>query len=847
METSLDNILLNKFMQCSPDMICTIDAEGHFTQVSDACSNLLSYTREELEGKCFLNFVHPDDQALSNKFLINLACGAKSNNFQNRYMHKSGSVIPLMWSVAWSEEDRLYFCIARDASEFHTTKQRLQEKEVLYNALIEQGEDIISLIDKDGNYLYNGGAMFNTLGHVPEHLKGLNAFSFIHPDDVSKARRLFEELLVAGHASLPEFRFKTAAGKWKWLATVASNKLLDPSIQAIVIRSRDITERKVASQAIAASEQKYKSLFDNNPDIIFLEDKDGLVTEVNRAFCHVLDYKKEEVINLPASSFLPDGMASVNERSLLEANLGSTMRYDIMLVTKDNEKRIFDTIKSPIIFNNEIIGYQTIAKDITPVVHSLNTIQKQANKLNTIFESIKDAFCMLDKNWTYTYINSEFEELTKASKESFLGRSFFDIYPKGKATEFYKNYLYAYETGKSVRFEAFSLELQLWLDIKVFPSEEGISIYFNDITAKIKAKQELEKLSLVASKTTNGVIITDVEHKIEWVNQGFCNLTGYSIEEAIGSIPSELLRTDFPSSSKFDTVREKIFNGEPVAFDILNFKKTGEELWLSVQVDPIYDENNILVRYVTTQTDITALQKSKLELSELAKDLYRQNRDLQQFTYIVSHNLRAPVANVVGLASILKSLDRTCNTYDSSLHNLEISVVQLDNVLKDVNMVLSIRDSKDTLEKEPVNIHDVLQQAASSLLEPLQKCGSQLSIEIPEECSVSANRAYLHSIFYNLLSNSIKYRCDSRVLHIKVKCFGSKERGMVISFSDNGTGFDLNKAAPDLFKLYKRFHRNKEGRGIGLFLVKTHIEAMGGQIEVNSQPNRGTRFLIYLN
>jgi signal transduction histidine kinase len=117
---------------------------------------------------------------------------------------------------------------------------------------------------------------------------------------------------------------------------------------------------------------------------------------------------------------------------------------------------------------------------------------------------------------------------------------------------------------------------------------------------------------------------------------------------------------------------------------------------------------------------------------------------------------------------------------------------------------------------------------------------------VPDNYTLQSHKAYLFSILYNLISNAIKYRSPDRPLQISLKCFWTPKRGTCISCSDNGRGMDLKTAGKNLFKLYKRFHPGIPGRGIGLYLVKTHIETLGGEIEVDSAPEKGTRFLIYL-
>jgi signal transduction histidine kinase len=228
------------------------------------------------------------------------------------------------------------------------------------------------------------------------------------------------------------------------------------------------------------------------------------------------------------------------------------------------------------------------------------------------------------------------------------------------------------------------------------------------------------------------------------------------------------------------------------------------------------------------------------------EELFRQNQDLQQFTYIVSHNLRAPLANALGLVDLLGSLDKNSPDYDETLQNLRASTQQLDNVLRDMNTILSIRDKQDVEGPEHVPLVDIVQQARLNLEEALVQSSATVVVNIPSELHVLGNRAYFYSIFFNLLSNSIKYRSDERPLHIAITATALPGQGARVVVADNGSGFDLDKAGPDVFRLYKRFHTTQPGRGMGLYLVKTHVETMGGKIEVSSAVNQGTQFTLSL-
>ena len=296
---------------------------------------------------------------------------------------------------------------------------------------------------------------------------------------------------------------------------------------------------------------------------------------------------------------------------------------------------------------------------------------------------------------------------------------------------------------------------------------------------------------------------------------------------------------------------------KPFTEEILIYRKSGEKAWLLWDFTPTLDDTGEVVNFIVIETDITERKEAETSRLQFTKDLYVQNRDLQQFTYIVSHNLRAPVATAMGLVHLLASTDRASEDFDTTIGHLKGSIHKMDTVLKDLSTILSIRDRKGTIDKEMVDLAPIIQQVIAEQQESLKMCGGRVYLNMEEGIrvhankafqgiSVHGNKAYLYSIFYNLLSNAIKYRSPDRALEVKIRCVSSKDTGTIITFSDNGLGFDMNLAGDKVFQLYKRFHCNLDGRGMGLFLVKTHLEAMGGHIEVTSQVNIGTSFLIHL-
>ena len=255
----------------------------------------------------------------------------------------------------------------------------------------------------------------------------------------------------------------------------------------------------------------------------------------------------------------------------------------------------------------------------------------------------------------------------------------------------------------------------------------------------------------------------------------------------------------------------------------------------------IRDEQGKAVRMVGAMHDITERKKGLAEAKRFTDELYKQNRELQQFGYIVSHNLRSPVANIIGITNLMEMDADDPETIAAGIRDLKTSVSRLDGVITDLTKILSATNRSAESAAEQVNIGELLQQVAADLDDSISR--SQVSLFLPEaDATILTQRGYMYSIFYNLISNAIKYRVAA-MPEIRVSC-NSNAAYMEIMVADNGLGMDIVRAGEDLFKPYKRFHTGIEGKGLGLFLVKSHVESLGGWISVQSQIGEGTCFTL---
>jgi PAS domain S-box-containing protein len=256
-----------------------------------------------------------------------------------------------------------------------------------------------------------------------------------------------------------------------------------------------------------------------------------------------------------------------------------------------------------------------------------------------------------------------------------------------------------------------------------------------------------------------------------------------------------------------------------------------------------FDEDGKVLRFYGVIQDITELDVAEKERNRTTEELIKRNKALEQFTYVISHNLRAPVANIQALTDILKASE-IGSPFQDLVAKIDRSVQNLDSVITDLNQILQIKHQQHSL-KEQVNLHELMSSIQLSIKNVIVQENVRIIIDVGKQLSINTIRGYLYSIFYNLTLNSIKYRRADLNPIINISCRVADQQ-IIINFQDNSKGIDLDKNGTSLFGLYKRFDTSVEGKGMGLFMVKTQVEEIGGSIEVQSTLGTGTLFKIIL-
>ena len=332
-----------------------------------------------------------------------------------------------------------------------------------------------------------------------------------------------------------------------------------------------------------------------------------------------------------------------------------------------------------------------------------------------------------------------------------------------------------------------------------------------------------DKRILLFSESLGDIYTLLTNKKLE-ENRSIYDFVSPKLTETVEHIFEEVERTKQPYVYEFDTV------------GIL-----GKRYFTSTVV-PVFDfqEQN---SYSVSVYDITKIKSMEVEREKIISDLMQRNRDLEQFSYIVSHNIRSPLATLLGFSALLKN-----NVSDEDkaiiLQGMQDSASKLDNTIKDVNEILNIK--KDLAQsKTEINLEDLLVTVCETLEGNIKASGASITHDFSKIDKLYSINPYIHSIFFNLIGNAIKYakRNVPPQIHITTALDNTN---IVITFADNGMGIDLNKHGVHLFGLYKKFNFEIEGKGMGLFMVKTQIQALEGRIEVESVPDKGTTFIVTL-
>ncbi|ALD21224.1 PAS domain S-box protein [Hymenobacter sp. DG25A] len=605
--------------------------------------------------------------------------------------------------------------------------------------------------------------------------------------------------------------------------------------------------------------------FESSAEAVFALDKAGNFQWASSRFSRLLEQPAGQLTGTSLFRYLPPAEVEQAQQQVQRAAAGEIVCYEAGLVV-NNRFLMVSLHLFPQLADHQITGVYGFAKPLTAHQQTTHKLREREHQLSVIFDTMADVTFVLNVEpqgrYRFTFVNKAFQKTTGLPPEKVVGSYVHDIIPEPSLSLVLEKYKQSVTTLQRVS----------WLETSDYPTGQvtgEVSVtpvldergscsqlvgIVHDLTEQKKVEAALqlsnERFQYVLMATSEAIYDWDIDTGYIYWGEGLETLFGYKLDEN-------------PTNFNLWSASVHPDDVEPVLGGLMQeVNETTHTLWQgeyrfrrengtwAVVFDRGYivrDADGRPLRMIGSMQDVTERREAEERQRLMADKLLKQNTDLQQFAYIVSHNLRAPLANAMGYVDLMSRVDKGSEVFEASMKNMQASVQQLDEMLADVTRILAVRDKQGGYRPEPVALAAVCRQALFGLEEPLLECGGELICHIPPELVVPGSRAYFHSIFQNLISNAIKYRSDERPLRIEIKAEHTPGEGTTIIITDNGSGFDMEKAGEDIFQLYRRFHTSKRGRGIGLFLVKSHVQSMGGQITVRSQISQGTQFILNFN
>lgn len=488
---------------------------------------------------------------------------------------------------------------------------------------------------KDGTYKLDYiSDNFEQIFHIPSS-EIYNIEKYIHPDDIQSWRNSSKIALENNGNWNLEARFVYPDNSIKWwngISKIVSSDENSTIYHGVLI---DISDKKFYEKELIEIKNNYLDLYNHAPIGYHSFDENGLILNVNETETHILEYEKEEIINNYFYNFLdPNSKLKFGEH-LHKLSFKDSSDVELIAITK-NLKHIKIHLTSSI-KNRDGSKFTTrsILTDVTHLRETQINLKQISKLLKSITHSSLDGIIALEAirneneiiDFRFIYSNPSAHHILKLNEniknEELTIRSIdffdkFEIYEHIKQVVLYQDWL-VFE--KSLELDDYTI----WYKFAIVKLNDGVTITISDISEYKKIEKELNQLAIIASKTSNAIILTDKHGKVEWVNQAFTEICGYTFHDVIGKVPGEFLQGKNTSLETIYRMHENINKQIPFSEEILNYKKNGEEIWFKLTITPLFDSNGKIERYISIQIDISEQKKSQQELI----DSYKQLNDLK--------------------------------------------------------------------------------------------------------------------------------------------------------------------------------------------------------------------------
>ncbi len=731
-----------------------------------------------------------------------------------------------------------------------------------WDQIVESMNEGILIVNNEGRVMYANNIFCELLEYSLDELNGKIAHQLLIEDYEQK--KFIEQLIrerLEGRSGQYEILLRTKSGKMVWFI-INGTPYLDK--KGMVIGSIGIHTNIDNSKKADA---RFRALVENVGDIISLWDKEGNIIYVSPAMEKAIGYTFEFLRGKPMFDLMHPEQSEEWKKILSDvlAKPGVQIPRINRFRHKDGHYIWVEGTVTNLLENHNVKAVVSNYHDISERRAAEQKVIQKDERLRAILDNEPECVKVVDLDGVLLEINPAGMKMIDAvEEEEIVGKSILEIvHPEDR--ELYLNLHHRVcrgETGTD-DFRIIGLkDTERWMESNSVPLRNANGKIYavlsvaRDITEIKKKGDELigikNKLEYSESRLKQAQAIAHVgnwelnlANNIGIWSDEACRIFGLMPEENNLSL-QEWLRYIHRDDISFviSEIKKAQVSLSDSSIRHRIIRKDGEIRFIHSESRFDFDMDGKPIGLYGVIHDVTEEKLAELNLKNLLNVTNDQNNRLQNFAYIVSHNIRSHSANIIGIVNIFT--DESDEDEKSRLFKmLKTSTDKLAETIENLNDIITIQNDTEK-QKANINLKEEVDKTANAINEIISRTNTKIVNQLPSNIIVRLVPSYLESILLNILTNAVKYRSPNRDPVIIVSAHKVNEQ-LVISFQDNGLGLDLKKNKEKIFGMYKTFHSNKDARGFGLFITKNQIEAMGGKIEVESIPNEGSTFKIYIN
>ena len=625
---------------------------------------------------------------------------------------------------------------------------------------------------------------------------------------------------------------------------------------------RDVTDREKAESAIKESEEKYRELFNNANDGIFINEMDdagrvGGFLEVNDMACKITGYSRKDFLNMTPRDIVSPG--ALKTFPSIGESLARTGRatYEQELRRKDSTAMMVENNTHKFILKGRTIVL-TIMRDITDRLKITNALKESEEKYRNVVSRTGQLIYEYNVNNGTISWGGAVEEITGYTEEEYNREVSIDVWTQmihpddmGYVTgeleksqhacgKYHCEYRYRHKNGSYIYIEDEAIFL---------PDEDGRACRMLGVMKNITQRKEAEtaireseeKFRTLSEQSMLSIAILQ-DNVFSYFNDAFSIMNGYSREEITRWTTEDLYRAIHPDDRPMVEQRNiKRQSGEhdlPPNFKLRIYTKDKTLKWLDVyETETVYKGRPAVF---ITEADITALKETENKLKDSVGELTRSNDELEQFAYVASHDLQEPLRMVSSYVQLLKKRygGRLGQDADDFIGFAVDGADRMQKLIRDLLVYSRIGSRKK--EYEEVDLGKVLDTVLLNLEQIIKETGAKVTRgQLPV---VYADEAHMVQLLQNLVSNSLKFITKEKTPEISISA-AVKGKECTVAVRDNGIGIE-KEYYEKIFVIFQRLHGKTDypGTGIGLSICRKIVESHGGRIWLESAEGKGTTF-----